>query len=183
MPYYKLLTSSFPSLPSTMNACSPPSARLQGFFRRHLQICPRQYSPTERSSLSEKAVEEDQIFILTAIVKKTCGHSLFHHYSLSTKTRMDDLHGDTLVSYSTVYIYYEEQLWSVNCSIVSVSGNWDTKDEVNIRLPNVYNKHVKRRGFMKTIRKPNIGTGPETCRGEGMYKGIASHSVLFQRNG
>lgn len=118
----------------------------------------------------------DQVFILIAIMKKTYGHSLFHHYSLSTKTRMDDLYGPTLVS------YHKEQLWSVNRSIVSVGGNGDTKDEVNIRLPNVLNKHVKRRGFMKTIRKTNICPRPERRRREGMYKGIASQCVLFQRN-
>lgn len=54
---------------------------------------------------------------------------------------MDDLYGHTLVSYSAVYINYEEQLWSANCSIVSVGGNRDTKDEVKIRLPNVYIPH------------------------------------------
>lgn len=138
MPYYKLLTPSFPSLPCTMHACSPSSAWLQGFFHHHLQIYHhRQNCPTERSSLSEKEVWEEQIFILIAIGKKTYGHSLFHHYSLSTKTKMDDSYGHTFVSYSTVYVYYKEQLWNVNCSIVSVGGNWDTEDEVNIRLPNV----------------------------------------------
>lgn len=165
----------FSIFPSTTHACSPPNAQLQGFFHPHLQIYHRHSSPTE-NSLSEKVVWEDQVFILVAIMKKTYGHSLFHHYSLSTKTRMDDLYGPTLVS------YHKEQLWSVNRCIVSVGGNGDTKDEVNIRLPNVLNKHVKRRGFMKTIRKTNICPRPERRRREGMYKGIASQCVLFQRN-
>lgn len=127
--YYKLDTFGFPScLPPCM-----PSALLMPSFKGSFTPTCRSITDTAppQRKVSEKLIWEDQVFSLIAIMKKTCGHSLIHHYSLSTKTRMDDLHGHTLVS------YYKEQLWSVNCPIVSVGGNRDTKDEVNIRLPNV----------------------------------------------
>lgn len=106
MLYYKLLTSSFPSLPSTVHTCSPSSAQLPGFFHADLHIYHRHNSLTERS-LSEKVVREHQISILTPIEENMWSlWSLFHHYSLSIQARMDDLYRHTLVT----YIYYEEWL-------------------------------------------------------------------------
>lgn len=107
MQYYKLLTSSFPSLPSTVHACSPPSAQLPGFFHADLHIYHRHNSLTERS-LSEKAVREHQISILTPIEENMW--SLCFSSLLLFHPRQNDLYRHTLVT----YIYYEERLRSVN---------------------------------------------------------------------
>lgn len=96
--YYKLDIFGFPS---SLPPCMPPVLLMPSFkdsftltFRSVTDTAP----PQRNFSLSEKMIWEDEVFILIAIMKKTRGHSLFHHYSLSTKARMDDLHGHTLVS-------------------------------------------------------------------------------------
>lgn len=135
-----------------VHACSPLSAKAPGYFSPQCQIYHRYTSPAGRSSLSQKKKKNGMR-----------GPDFYFHYDC--EENIWPFHqrqnrwlakAHTYQLFLPVCVCYTELLWSVNC-FYCFRGS--TKKEDNIRLPNASNKQVKRRGFMKSLRKVSIGPG------------------------
>lgn len=116
MPYYKLFTSSSPSLHPIVHACSPLSAKAPGYFSPQCQIYHRYTSPAGRSSLSKNK----------KIKNVMRGPDFYFHYDCEgnmwpfTKDRTDDLQRHTLISYSSLFVFVTQNCFEVQTvSIVS----------------------------------------------------------------
>lgn len=153
MPYYKLFTSSSPSI-FIAPLCMPAVLSVP----KHQDTFP----PSVRSITDIPPLQEEVVFPKK---KKNGmrGPDFYFHYDC--EENIWPFHqrqnrwlakAHTYQLFLPVCVCYTELLWSVNC-FYCFRGS--TKKEDNIRLPNASNKQVKRRGFMKSLRKVSIGPG------------------------